>query len=114
MVRQAVLRLLAALPALLAVEEQTTSTQYCIVGAGAAGLQLGHFLKHAGREYRIFEKAATAGSFFDVYPRHRALISLNKRNVREGRSEEFAMRHDWNSLLDVRPRVQPNRADDLA
>ena len=24
-------------------------------------------------------------------------------NVREGRSKEFAMRHDWNSLLDVRP-----------
>lgn len=31
------------------------------------------------------------------------LISLNKRNVRENRSKEFAFRHDWNSLLDVRP-----------
>jgi len=78
----------------------------CIVGAGAAGLQLGHFLKHANREYVIFERADKAGSFFRKYPRHRQLISLNKRNVRKERSGEFALRHDWNSLLDVRSPAQ--------
>ena len=43
-----------------------------------------------------------AASFFEHYPRHRRLISLNKRMVREGRSPDFAFRHDWNSLIDVR------------
>ncbi|CAK0798717.1 unnamed protein product [Prorocentrum cordatum] len=91
---------------------------YCIIGAGPAGLQLGHFLKHAGRDYAVFERSARAGSFFRRYPRHRGLISLNKRRVREGRSAEFALRHDWNSLLDVRAganRTQPvtERSRDL-
>lgn len=75
---------------------------YCIVGAGPAGIQLGHFLYHAGRDYVIYERNPKAGSFFAQYPRHRGLISLNKRFVRKGRSEEFAFRHDWNSLIDVR------------
>lgn len=76
--------------------------EYCIVGAGPSGIQLGHLLKHAGRDYVIFERARKAGSFFKKFPRHRQLISLNKRVMREGRSADFAMRHDWNSLLDVR------------
>ena len=79
-----------------------SQTQYCIIGGGPAGIQLGHFFLHAGRDYVIFEKQATAGSFFEQYPRHRKLISLNKRKVREGRSEDFAFRHDWNTLIDVR------------
>lgn len=83
----------------------SNTVPYCIVGAGPAGLQLGHFLKHAGRDYVIFESNAKAGEFFRKFPRHRRLISLNKRFVRDGRSEEFAMRHDWNSLLDVRPKA---------
>lgn len=38
------------------------------------------------------------GNFFARYPRHRKLISINKRNT--GRTnKEFNMRHDWNSLL---------------
>eukprot|EP00933_Yihiella_yeosuensis_P020228 TRINITY_DN1626_c0_g1_i1.p1 TRINITY_DN1626_c0_g1~~TRINITY_DN1626_c0_g1_i1.p1 ORF type:complete len:740 (+),score=99.02 TRINITY_DN1626_c0_g1_i1:85-2304(+) len=77
--------------------------QYCIVGAGPAGIQLGHFLLHAKRDYVIFERGARAGTFFEKYPRHRKLISLNKRKVRENRSDEFAFRHDWNTLIDVRP-----------
>eukprot|EP00435_Cladocopium_sp_Y103_P009705 s77_g2.t1 len=54
--------------------------QYCIIGAGPAGVQLGHFLKHAHRDYVIFERQARPGSFFEHYPRHRKLISLNKRS----------------------------------
>eukprot|EP00933_Yihiella_yeosuensis_P020232 TRINITY_DN1626_c0_g1_i5.p1 TRINITY_DN1626_c0_g1~~TRINITY_DN1626_c0_g1_i5.p1 ORF type:complete len:746 (+),score=88.01 TRINITY_DN1626_c0_g1_i5:85-2322(+) len=77
--------------------------QYCIVGAGPAGIQLGHFLLHAKRDYVIFERGARAGTFFEHYPRQRKLISLNKRKVRENRSDEFAFRHDWNTLIDVRP-----------
>mmetsp|Transcript_25805 Transcript_25805/g.56128 ORF Transcript_25805/g.56128 Transcript_25805/m.56128 type:complete len:922 (-) Transcript_25805:186-2951(-) len=80
--------------------------KYCIVGAGPGGIQLGHFLKHANRDYVIYERNGDPGSFFKKYPRHRMLISLNKRFVRENRSKEFAFRHDWNSLLDVRPEGQ--------
>jgi len=83
--------------------------QYCIIGAGPAGLQLGHFFKHAGRDFVIFERNQQAGSFFASYPRHRNLISLNKRFVRNDYSEEFAFRHDWNSLIDVRDRANRTR-----
>ena len=75
---------------------------YCIIGAGPAGLQLGHFFLHAGWDYVIFERTNNVGSFFRHFPRHRRLISLNKRHVRHDATAEFAFRHDWNSLLDVR------------
>ena len=38
------------------------------------------------------------GNFFNTYPRHGKLISLNKRNTGKT-NKEFNMRHDWNSLL---------------
>lgn len=61
-----------------------------------------------GRDYIIFERNSNAGSFFEKFPRHRKLISLNKRFVREGRAADFAFRHDWNSLIDLREnRTQP-------
>jgi hypothetical protein len=54
----------------------------------------------------VFEKSAVAGSFFDTYPRHRKLISINKRFT--GRSDpNFNMRHDWNSLLHANDSVSP-------
>ena len=30
--------------------------QYCVIGAGPAGLQMGYFLKSAERDYMIYEK----------------------------------------------------------
>ena len=96
---------------------------YCIIGAGPAGLQLGHFFLHVGWDYVIFERASTVGSFFRHFPRHRRLISLNKRHVRpHDATAEFAFRHDWNSLLDVRwgnetnmvpPRRWSSRGEDV-
>ena len=38
------------------------------------------------------------GSFFMRYPRHRTLISINKRFTGTT-NYEFNMRHDWNSLI---------------
>eukprot|EP01050_Picozoa_sp_SAG11_P007703 SAG11_NODE_652_length_7925_cov_3.950166_1_plen_130_part_00 len=71
--------------------------RYCIIGAGAAGLQLGQFMHKNGRDYVTLEKQDRAASFFDRFPRHRKLISINKRYT--GRSDpDFNMRHDWNSL----------------
>ena len=69
-----------------------------IVGAGPGGLQMGYLLQRAGRDYLILEAQDSAGAFFARYPRHRTLLSLNKRF--NGFPEaEFNLRHDWNSLL---------------
>ncbi len=51
---------------------------YAIVGAGPAGLQLGHHLDVLGRRYVIFDEADAPGDFFRRFPRHRQLLSINK------------------------------------
>ena len=78
--------------------------EYCIVGAGPAGVQLAYFLHTSPepRDYIVFERAANAGSYFETYPRHRTLISINKRYTGSD-NFELNMRHDWNSLLTRRP-----------
>lgn len=35
--------------------------EYCIIGAGPAGLQLGYFLSKVNRDYIIFEKNNNSG-----------------------------------------------------
>jgi thioredoxin reductase len=71
---------------------------YIIIGAGPGGLQMGYFLEKARRDYLILEANDGAGSFFATQPRHRTLLSINKRfNVFP--EPDFNMRHDWNSLL---------------
>lgn len=81
---------------------------YVIVGAGPAGLQMGHHLKERGRSYLILEAGATAGAFFARYPRHRLMISINKRF--NGFTEhDYNLRHDWNSLLTDDPELQFTR-----
>uniref|UniRef100_A0A8C8GY04 FAD-dependent oxidoreductase domain-containing protein 2 n=1 Tax=Oncorhynchus tshawytscha TaxID=74940 RepID=A0A8C8GY04_ONCTS len=71
----------------------TRHHDYCVLGAGPAGLQM---------EYIILERNSGPGSFFNIYPRHRKLISINK--IYTGRrNREFNLRHDWNSLLSDRP-----------
>lgn len=80
----------------------TLSHEYCVLGAGPAGLQMGYFLSRSQRDYIILERNAGPGSFFNIYPRHRKLISINK--IYTGRrNKEFNLRHDWNSLLSDRP-----------
>ena len=59
---------------------------------------MGYFLHESKRDYIIFERSYAPGAFFRKYPRHRKLISINKRNTGT-KNEEFNMRHDWNSLL---------------
>jgi thioredoxin reductase len=71
---------------------------YLIIGAGPAGLQLGYFLAKAGRSYRILEAGPSPGSFFRTFPRHRRLISINKRYT-GFQDPEVNLRTDWNSLL---------------
>ncbi|XP_069823501.1 FAD-dependent oxidoreductase domain-containing protein 2 [Dendropsophus ebraccatus] len=71
---------------------------YCVLGAGPGGLQIAEFLEEAGRDYVVFERSQGAGSFFQRFPRHRKLISINKRYTGHI-NKEFNLRHDWNSLL---------------
>ena len=78
---------------------QNTQHDYCILGAGPGGLQVGHLMLKRGWDYITFERNARPGSFFETYPVHRQLISLNKRYTGRN-SKEFNLRHDWNSLLD--------------
>ncbi|XP_074511715.1 FAD-dependent oxidoreductase domain-containing protein 2-like [Sebastes fasciatus] len=80
----------------------TRHYDYCVLGAGPSGLQMGYFLSKAKRDYIILERNSVPGSFFIKYPRHRKLISINK--IYTGRhNREFNMRHDWNSLLSDKP-----------
>ena len=74
-----------------------TDTEYLVIGAGPAGLQLGYYLERNGRDYLILERADKPGAFFQRYPRHRKLISINK--VHTGKRGDVQFRYDWNSLL---------------
>nr|XP_057906004.1 FAD-dependent oxidoreductase domain-containing protein 2 [Doryrhamphus excisus]XP_057906005.1 FAD-dependent oxidoreductase domain-containing protein 2 [Doryrhamphus excisus] len=83
-------------------DNDTRHHEYCVLGAGPAGLQMGYFLSKAKRDYIILERNLGPGSFFHKYPRHRKLISINK--IHTGRqNREFNLRHDWNSLLSDKP-----------
>lgn len=72
--------------------------EYLVIGAGPAGLQLGHFLERAGRDYLILEAGNAPGTFYKTFPRHRRLISINKRHTGWD-DPELNLRVDWNSLL---------------
>ena len=71
---------------------------YLIIGAGPGGIQLGYCLQKNGREYLILEAAEKPGSFFERFPRHRKLLSINKvHSMRD--DPDVNLRWDWNSLL---------------
>lgn len=71
---------------------------YLVIGAGPAGLQLGYYLQKSGSDYVILESGKSPGTFFKKYPRHRKLISINKRYTGYD-DPEINLRWDWNSLL---------------
>ncbi|GAA3452160.1 NAD(P)-binding domain-containing protein [Dactylosporangium matsuzakiense] len=77
---------------------------YLIIGAGPAGLQLAALLERDGADYLVLEAGAAPGTFFETYPRHRTLISINK--IWTGSEDpEFNLRSDWNSLLSDDPEL---------
>lgn len=71
---------------------------YVILGAGPGGLQLAYYLERAGRDYVVLEAGEGPGTFFKSFPRHRKLISINKRHTGYD-DPEINLRWDWNSLL---------------
>jgi isopentenyl diphosphate isomerase/L-lactate dehydrogenase-like FMN-dependent dehydrogenase/thioredoxin reductase len=84
---------------------------YLIIGAGPAGLQLGYFLHQAGRDYLILEKGTSPGTFYQTFPRHRQMISINKPNTGFD-DPELTLRWDWNSLLGDDPDLRFTRYTD--
>uniref|UniRef100_A0A1I8J7Y0 FAD-dependent oxidoreductase domain-containing protein 2 n=1 Tax=Macrostomum lignano TaxID=282301 RepID=A0A1I8J7Y0_9PLAT len=90
--------LVSAVFIVLAASQSLRKHEYCVIGAGPAGLQLGYFLRAAEHNYAIIERGDRPGAFFETYPRHDTLISINKRRT-DSRNTEYSLRHDWNSLL---------------
>jgi thioredoxin reductase len=82
--------------------------EYLVIGAGPAGLQLGYFLQQTGRTYLILEAGSAPGTFFRTFPRHRRLLSINKRHTGSA-DAEINLRVDWNSLLSDDPRLRFTR-----
>lgn len=91
-----------------------------VIGAGPGGLQLAHYLQEVGEDYIVLEGEEGAGSYFEKYPRHRKLLSINKRYTGTD-DPELNLRWDWNSLLSDDPELRFTRyseryfpdADDL-
>ncbi len=73
-------------------------TQFLVIGAGPAGLQLGYGLQRIGADHLIVEAATGPANFFRTMPRFRGLISFNKKHSIYD-DPEIALRWDWNSLL---------------
>jgi thioredoxin reductase len=84
---------------------------YLIIGAGPAGLQLAQELGDAGRDYLVLESGSAPGTFFTRYPRHRQLISINKKHTGTA-DPELNLRMDWNSLLSPDPDLLFTRYSD--
>lgn len=76
-----------------------------ILGAGPAGCQLAYFFQKDNVPYLVLERAKEAGSFFNFFPQSGRLISINKKNV-GNKNPDFALRHDWNSLLSDDPAMR--------
>jgi hypothetical protein len=75
---------------LLKISSSFSFYEYCVIGAGPAGLQAGAILESRGLNYIIIEKNPVAGSFFNKYPVMNSLISFNRPG---------GDRFNWNELL---------------
>ena len=72
-----------------------------VIGAGAAGLQWGILLSKLNLTYVILEAHSQPAPFFRRYPRSRRLISHNRCNFKPEFQGDFALRHDWHTLLEA-------------
>ena len=61
-----------------------------------------------GAYYLILEAGNAPGSFFETFPRHRRMISINKPHTGHD-DPELTLRWDWNSLLSDDPELRFTR-----
>ena len=87
-------------------EMKTTYHDFLVVGGGPAGIQAGILLQNKNLDYLILERTSAVGAHWSHYPRHRGLISINKRFTGSDNAE-FNLRHDWNSLLTTAKSQKP-------
>jgi thioredoxin reductase len=95
--------------------------EFLVIGAGPAGVQASMFFEEKGVDYLMIDKNDNVGSHWRSFPRHRDLISINKKFTGNDNAD-FNLRHDWNSFLsseddpllftDFSDELYPN-ADDL-
>jgi hypothetical protein len=72
-------------------------------------------LKKRGISHLVLERNNEPGSFFNKFPIHRKLISINKKHNFFPEAD-FNLRHDWNSLLNFEeedPLLFSTMTDDL-
>eukprot|EP00466_Bigelowiella_natans_P010421 jgi/Bigna1/130857/aug1.12_g5565 len=66
---------------------------------------MAHFMQNSKKpmDYVVFERHSRPASFFQKFPRHRKLISINKRytgrNSSTPENREYNLRHDWHSFI---------------
>lgn len=91
-----------------------TDFEYLVIGAGPAGVQASLYFKEKGVDYLMIDKNDNVGSHWRKYPRHRDLISINKKFTGNDNAD-FNLRHDWNSLLSSEddPLLFTDFSDDL-
>ena len=80
----------------------TRSLDYIVVGAGAAGIQMGLFLQQQpGVRYIIFEKGPDAGTFWRTYPVTEEFISVNTPHAKRKDTNDPGTggRYEWHGLL---------------
>ena len=71
---------------------------FIIVGAGPAGVQLAYFFTQKKLDYLLLEQEKIPGAFYQKFPIHRTLLSINKKHTGY-KDAEKNLRWDWNSLL---------------
>ncbi len=46
------------------------NVEFCVVGAGPAGVQLAQHFQSVGADYIVLERDSAPGSFYATFPRH--------------------------------------------
>ena len=57
-------------------EKNDGYSDFCVVGAGPAGVQLANHFESAGADYVVIERNSAPGSFYSKFPRHEQLSKL--------------------------------------
>ena len=88
------------------MEPMHTSQQIAIIGAGIGGLASGHFLREAGRDVAIYERAPIPGGRIQLLEREGARIDVGTQYFHTNYVETLKLL----SALDLEDQLLPIRA----